>query len=1261
MNDDIFFQALQQRQTLFGNVAEPSLGPDLPIPTAWQQGTTGMLAGMAWQLYSPQLYQQFGFVPGIFEPRGNITSQFAAREYWQARNRAMMQASQSDRANMLRTARGLARSAGVQFGQTQQQMLSAGLDWADSMGLTMMAASVMPDTFDALGGSRGSATVMGARIHQAGRFLADPITGRVGLSGDTAGVMTNEIYQRLYGAGVDINKMYGIGAGRAGELAQALEQRGLLARGIGTFDTAGQLEQLRGDQDLVRQGLQTLRTADQPRFQQLLQQYSAQTGRSAGTAPTEQIRNLATLEAGTTAAIQALKDSGSPQFEAALRQFDATRVAQQLHSTSKAITAMRDIFGDAGHHNAPMTVLLEGLNALTQGGLVSKSPGEAERIVRTSYLAAKDAGIGLTQLMGLTAQSAQEAENLGLTRSIGVTAAEASIAFGGALGRAGDGRFAAFGMHDREHVMEQDRRLRLQAARSNLSNLLSAAARLDAASPFAENTEAARLLRDVRAGQDTVEIGGVRKPLWQLQREDFLQAMVRSGVSADTAGMVIGDTRSNMEFSSQFNDIVRRQQAAEMANTSMGRSFANSITQRLARVGLTGADAHNTALRMGAAVSQSLLGMSAEDRTNRRRRTSLMAEALRGQLAQQAELTADEQKEITRLQGRGLSEQEARRRVVDPKFTDQELLTTVEAGWGNFEQTVISMGYGSAQDFLRLNDPAVMQQKAKEDRHRDLRRRIDQSLAPLNRVSAFRRLMDQMAEPDDTFMHGVLKVLGGVKTEQISALLQPIELTLRGANATNDQQLIEALKTGGAAADEQIKQMAVARQTDLQGLQEQFKAARAQFEQITPNLSAEQRQRLLTGQETVAAPQIQAQINQLRPQLLAEQKLLALQTAKARGGTQSILAGSRLTAQLQALKYTREQLDKLGINADPAVLERWVKRQEALMSGGKEAQAAAEELQAEIAAQPQVAPQMQQLLQTLQQSAEENGIDANLQLATDAEGDQLTSAGLSRWADAEANAALNAKLNLRKDAERVSDDDYLASRRQAEALREDAVANLQTDKEAFKALGKRKNREKGDKLGELSANALIGTVTENQRKLEERAQKLGFKTTAEAVFASKDKQLQELHQAAIRNMEEVQSRLNATEEEKEAIKLSELTQFETRKQPKEEAAPTTTAADILKYEKQRQQIEYFRRTSAQGDPAGNAAWAALPEEERKALIAIDKELQEKGQKKEETKVAETTDKGVNRIQITGEATLIGNDRIRVNFQEVPGAGPSADA
>ena len=86
------------------------------------------------------------------------------------------------------------------------------------------------------------------------------------------------------------------------------------------------------------------------------------------------------------------------QFDALLRQFDANKIGNRLKNMSGAVAAMREIFGDMGKPNAPMSQLIEGLNALTQGGLATMNPAELERTVRTTQVIARTSGMGMQAL-----------------------------------------------------------------------------------------------------------------------------------------------------------------------------------------------------------------------------------------------------------------------------------------------------------------------------------------------------------------------------------------------------------------------------------------------------------------------------------------------------------------------------------------------------------------------------------------------------------------------------------------------------------------------------------------------------------------------------------------------------------------------------------------------------------------------------------------------------------------------------------------------
>jgi hypothetical protein len=64
---------------------------------------------------------------------------------------------------------------------------------------------------------------------------------------------------------------------------------------------------------------------------------------------------------------------------------------------SKAVSAMKEIFGEAGQPNAPMSQVMGAIESLTQTNLQSMKPAEVENLIRSTHNASKIAGITMPQ------------------------------------------------------------------------------------------------------------------------------------------------------------------------------------------------------------------------------------------------------------------------------------------------------------------------------------------------------------------------------------------------------------------------------------------------------------------------------------------------------------------------------------------------------------------------------------------------------------------------------------------------------------------------------------------------------------------------------------------------------------------------------------------------------------------------------------------------------------------------------------------------
>jgi hypothetical protein len=103
---------------------------------------------------------------------------------------------------------------------------------------------------------------------------------------------------------------------------------------------------------------------------------------------------------------------------------DARKITDSLRKYQSVINAMREIFGDAGHPNAPVPELLNALNSWSGGALSQLQPGQVEMMVRTSYNMAKQTGLGPAGLMMIGGYAQQQAAAAGINPVFGALAAQ---------------------------------------------------------------------------------------------------------------------------------------------------------------------------------------------------------------------------------------------------------------------------------------------------------------------------------------------------------------------------------------------------------------------------------------------------------------------------------------------------------------------------------------------------------------------------------------------------------------------------------------------------------------------------------------------------------------------------------------------------------------------------------------------------------------------------------------------------------------------
>jgi hypothetical protein len=545
-------------------------------------GIGGAFGGLAPLFLQPMINSMFGhggIMPAQFSPMQGFYDQWRAKEYWRSHQAALSTAAQADRETYVQMLRGMAQMRGTPWGLEQQR--GANVMAGDLAFMAPFLAQAMPETFDAMHGLRGSATVMSSFLHRGGLTGVDPATGRTGLTGDSSGILAAEMHRRFFGVNANLSDWRGMSAGRAGALYDELQTRGLMGTSIGTMT------------------------------------------------PQEQVGRLSAAGlGGGTAALEQLRQAQPTQFDALLRQFDAGQIGNRLKEMSGAVAAMREIFGDLGRPNAPMRDLIEGLNKLTQGGLATMNPAELERTVRTTQVIARTSGMGMQAFAGLTAQGAALTQQLGLDPRFAVPISQGAAEFGAAYGQVGRGDIGGWGRGGRDEMMLINQQQLANAAASQMSNQLGAAMRLAANQGDQVRGPLANVAEAVRAGRNTFINERGQEETLNMNEGRFMSLMDQSGVGANAARAALRG--NNQEQVARFNiQNITRQSQGDDYRALISQSFMEATLGGLGDVGVGGERAYNIARGVAMAQAQALTDMPATAKYNEAARTQDLADATR--------------------------------------------------------------------------------------------------------------------------------------------------------------------------------------------------------------------------------------------------------------------------------------------------------------------------------------------------------------------------------------------------------------------------------------------------------------------------------------------------------------------------------------------------------------------------------------------------------------------------------------------------------
>lgn len=667
----------------------------------------GMLLNAAIQ---PLVGQFVGpnYVPAQAIPMTNMFDSYRTMGYYRSQQAAGRVGAEVDSAAYYRMIRGASAMAGLTFDAAQQERAASMA--RDVSNIAPFMAMFAPDAFDAIHGTRGSAYLMSRQMAAGARYAVDPVTGTRGLSDTSISSLIKGTYSDLFGPDVDIRQMRGVSAGQTGQLYDELTRRGLMGGGGGR---------------------------------------------------TKAVRDLSVQMGKTIADIEDL-----PDVDSKLRNFETQRVVRRLKSMSAAVAAMKDVFGENGFQDAPITSIIEGLNAITQNGLSSYSPEQIARQVRAVGNISQATGSTLEGTLKLTAMAAQRGDILGLDRQTAVTAAMTGKAYADAYGRLfGDARFPK--KMSKDEVEQAITQLQQNAAASPFAQELAAVSRMSGELGGIDpnkDTPQARLAKAIQAREtEFVDENGNRRKIADFRPGagpgSLTEFLTKNGVDPNLFQAAAAQRQANLD------EIVRTPGAVDNATLAQGRrdifsAFANQFAGRALVESKAGRLGGLSTDVVGLASSQAIRAMLEGDLTEDE--MTEIGKGNTGSIARKIEKQLDKSGvKVTDTQ------RDALRRYASLAYADTSEFFARAPGMEGYKRSpLVALSLHS--------EPAVKAQRELQT-EMEARGELQERLSILGRSSGIRKLFDEIqnASSSTTLEQLLAATFGFVPKEELTEAMTP--------------------------------------------------------------------------------------------------------------------------------------------------------------------------------------------------------------------------------------------------------------------------------------------------------------------------------------------------------------------------------------------------------------------------------------------------------------------------------------------------------
>jgi hypothetical protein len=652
------------------------------------RGDSAPVINMALQGIVPSLFGSSGQYFAQMNPQMNLYEQMRRRSAFEMQQASMREAASVDKRTYQGLFTGFANIAGTPVGFREQQAINVMAN--DMASIMPMLASAAPDLMDRLHGTRGSAIVMAQRMAQTAQMMADPLSGQLGMSQASLSAINKNVFNSLFGEGADISQMRGVTAGQAGAMYDEMARRGMVSTAPRSLS------------EIARESLAKQMGPQQP---------------NALGKTVDELMNM-------------------PDFDDKMRQFESSRITDRLKSMAGAVSAMKDIFGENGQPDAPMSQIFNALQQLTQNNLSNMNGADVEKMVRGAAVSARMTGMGIQNMMAAVAAAGSLTDRHGLNRQFATGVASDASVFAQAFANQ-TGNTRAFGLIDKEKMLQLDMQTRAAALGSSEANAQAALLRMidTGALPRNQNTESLyKYAEDLKAGRNAKmitasEIGG----------------MIKAGGGNDTDFYIMaGQKVANQPYLANVRSIGtmvaeqgQRLDALMIIQNSMGDSVTSDIGLKLGKA-FSVADGQ----KVKAFLSSRMLNLSSEEKEKvSNGDTNFLAEELRAAVPH-LNLSAE----------------------------DSKLM--LSKGYGSLAGYTVANGYPDPMTFLAKHSTDVLTMSRLSRAVRDDEAAMQSKMSTMARSDMTQKVMDMLinAKGDETLSDFMSKAFGAESLSKIDEI-----------------------------------------------------------------------------------------------------------------------------------------------------------------------------------------------------------------------------------------------------------------------------------------------------------------------------------------------------------------------------------------------------------------------------------------------------------------------------------------------------------